>query len=182
MKKLFSKITTGSPIIDGLIIIVITAFLGFLLRIKFNFKLLEFLLFPFKIPLGFMVVFLSLSLIFIKRLCFNLPYESKLGHLLINRKYRLIYNPKDGRSKEIGFGKYGKITEGQNDNEYSWHISSKRLEIFGADGKIYSRFRYDKDRQQFLHTNDSDTRSIQNQVIEPIQAGIIDWAKQKKNF
>lgn len=175
MKKILQKFTTGSPILDGVIGGVILLAFGVLFQRILNLPLVEFLTVPIQIPLWIVAIFLCAFIIFVKRHWFG----SKLKSILVNRKYRLIYNTDDGRNKEIGFGSNRKITEGQNDNEYSWRILSGKLEIFGSDGKVYSRFRYDKSRDQFLQVNDPDRRSLKNQLIEPIKGGTRDWASEK---
>jgi hypothetical protein len=174
MKNILKKVTTGSPIIDGVLIIGLVSLGSWIIQKMTSFPLWNLLATPINTPFWLLIILLCLSVIFLKRQLSNPDLKS----ILTTRRYRLIFNPKDGRNKEIGFGNSGKITEGQNDNEYSWHIVWGKLEIIGADGKIYSRFRYDKSRDQFLHTNDSDTRSLKNQVIEPLDAKTVDWSSK----
>ena len=79
----------------------------------------------------------------------------------------MIFNPPD-RTKPIQFGADSRILAGQNKNEHWWRIVDGKLEIMQSDGKVHSRFRYDDSNGRFFHTNDPDTSSIQNQVIEPV--------------
>ena len=83
------------------------------------------------------------------------------------RRFCFFFNPSGKRTKELTFLADGQIGQGQNDNEHSWRIRRGALEILGSDAKIYSRFRFDRSRGVFKHTNDPELRSIPGQYIEP---------------
>lgn len=106
----------------------------------------------------------------VKTFCEN----RRLRKLLLDRCYRLTFNPVSGKRKSIGFAAGGQITDGQNDNEHSWRVRRRKLEIFASDGGIYSRFSYDAERDRFINSNDLETRSIRDQYIEPVweRAGV----------
>jgi len=179
--KIFKKFTTGSPILDatiaGILSIVILGIVNHILKMKINFSLLQMLSIRLNVPLWILFALSLLSIISLKRyLC-----GPNLKKILARRKYRLIYNATDGRNKEIGFGSNGEITTGRNDNEFSWRISWRKLEILGADGKLYSRFRYDKETDKFYLINGPHNRSLPDQVIEPIIDGVTNWAERKRN-
>lgn len=176
MKKIMGNITTGSPILDGVIVGILLFLLTYLFQSATSLPSWDIFFVQISMPVWLLVPLVSLSVIFIKRYGF----APNLKHILTNRRYSLIFNANTPQSKEIEFGSSGKITVGQNDNEYSWRIYWGKLEILGADGKLYSRFRYDKEGNRFLHTNDSDCRSLPNQRIEPLKANTIDWAKKIK--
>ncbi len=90
-----------------------------------------------------------------------------LQRILTRGTWRLIFNPPN-KSKPIRFGADERITAGQNKNEHWWRIVNDKLEIMQADGRIHSRFAYNQTEKKFFHTNDPDTSSIQNQILEPM--------------
>ena len=92
----------------------------------------------------------------------------RLRRLLLDRCYRMTFNPASGKRKPIGFAGDGQITDGQNENEHSWRVRGRKLEIFGNGGHIYSRFRYDAESDSFVNSNDPDTSSIRDQYIKPV--------------
>lgn len=171
------QITTGSPIIDSVVATGLVAAIGLLInhvmKIKINFSLFELLSVDLSVPLWVVILLSGISAITITRYIWG----PNLKEMLIRRKYRLIFNAKDGRNKEIGFALNGEISIGRNDNEYSWRICWKRLEIFGADGKLYSRFRYDGETDKFYLINGVHNRSLPNQIIEPIKDTVNNWAQ-----
>lgn len=91
----------------------------------------------------------------------------KIRMLLLSRSYYLIFEPTSGKRKLINFGNNGEITDGQNKNEHTWKVAKRKLEIYGSDKVIFSRFIYNHKSGKFENSNDPDTRSIQNQIIEP---------------
>jgi hypothetical protein len=92
--------------------------------------------------------------------------ERRLRDLLANGKFKFVFNPAAGRSKELTFLANGNIGEGRNNNEYQWRIADGRLEILSADGAVYSRFVLLDDNLSLHHTNDPDTRSLRGQYIK----------------
>lgn len=90
-----------------------------------------------------------------------------LQELLLSRPYRLFFNPDTKRSKRIVFNGDGLIVEGNNKNEHSWRVKNELLELVQLDKKVHSRFSYNKTKDIFEHTNDSDTLSIRGQFIVP---------------
>lgn len=99
--------------------------------------------------------------------------EVNIFEILSNQKWRLIFDPKRSARghKTITFNADGNIEEGKNDNETSWRVRGEFLEILNSEGKVFSRFKYDKQKQKFFHTNDDDTRSLRSQRIEPLGEG-----------
>jgi hypothetical protein len=97
--------------------------------------------------------------------------EKKKAHtleeLLLSRPYRLFFNPDTKRSKRIVFSSDGLIVEGNNRNEHSWRVKNDLLELVQLDKRIHSRFAYNKTKDIFEHTNESDTLSIRGQFIVP---------------
>lgn len=89
----------------------------------------------------------------------------RLKSLVIGRAFIFTFNPDGPKQKVMTFIEDGRIGEGRNDNESRWRLSRGRLEIFGADNQIYSRFRLDKKSGQLVHTNETDTRSIRGQYF-----------------
>ena len=83
------------------------------------------------------------------------------------RRFRFFYDPVAKASKVITFQPGGTIGDG-NQNEHSWRVRRGKLEILGADGKLYSRFQYDQQSGHLRHTNDTDCRSNQGQYIQPL--------------
>lgn len=90
-----------------------------------------------------------------------------LEELILSRPYRLFFNPDTKRSKRIVFNSDGLIVEGNNKNEHSWRIMNEHLELVQLDKRVHSRFYYNKAKDIFEHTNDSDTLSIRGQFIVP---------------
>jgi len=90
-----------------------------------------------------------------------------LERLLLNRTYKLTFNPTSKAAKRMVFGPNGVIVEGNNRNEHQWRLSGKRLELVQLDGRVHSRFNYDAAADKWTHTDDSDTLSIRGQYIDP---------------
>jgi hypothetical protein len=97
--------------------------------------------------------------------------EALILSKLIGSQWRLIFNPTSLKSKKISFHEDGNVGDGQNNNEHTWRVRAGMLVILNSDRQIFSRFRYDEDKDCFFHTNDDDTLSIRSQRIEP-------WAEQ----
>jgi hypothetical protein len=93
--------------------------------------------------------------------------DATLEDIILSRPFRLFYNPESKRSKKIVFKTGGLITEGNNQNEHSWRVVKDKLELMNLDGKVYSRFYYDKKGKMFKHTDEEDTLSIRGQYIVP---------------
>ena len=93
--------------------------------------------------------------------------DSKIRNEILNRRFRFVFNPVLGASKNLTFKTNGAIGEGRNNNEHSWQTNNGRLEILDERGEIYSRFLMLPDGR-FQHTNDDDTQSIKGQYFEPI--------------
>ena len=95
--------------------------------------------------------------------------QNRAMHKLIGggRRFRFVFNPDTQASKELTFLPDGSIGEGKNNQESSWRIRRGRVEIFAADGKVYSRFRHDRGSGLLRHTNDPDLRSIHGQYLQP---------------
>lgn len=94
------------------------------------------------------------------------------------RRFVFTFNAHTGASKLLTFREDGTIGEGCNENEHTWRIVRGKLEILAADGKVYSRFAYEKQSGQLKHTNDEDTRSLRNQHIEPSLVRVTKAAQQ----
>lgn len=94
--------------------------------------------------------------------------DATLQAMLTTRRYRLVFNPGNGRNKEITFMSDGQIGLGRNNNEYLWRVVDGHLEILAVDSTVYSRFRYNRTKDRLEHTNDHDTKSIRDQYIDPI--------------
>lgn len=91
------------------------------------------------------------------------------------RWFKFVYNPSsESMSKPLTFCADGTIGEGRNSNENTWRIRRGRLEILHQDGRLYSRFRHDRDSGRLIHTNEADTRSIQGQYM------ISQWIKLRR--
>jgi hypothetical protein len=95
--------------------------------------------------------------------------DKDLTEILLAQIYRLYFNPAMGAkaSKVMQFGRLGTIINGKNNNEHSWKVKDGKLELLENDGKLHSRFDFDSERGIFIHTNDSDTKSIRSQYMVP---------------
>jgi hypothetical protein len=94
--------------------------------------------------------------------------QDDLQQILLNRKYRLFYNPAVpglSKSKIMRFGQNGQIIEGKNNNETSWRIRRGQLEFLNNNDNVHARFYYSADDERFYHTNDPDTGTIQKHGI-----------------
>lgn len=96
--------------------------------------------------------------------------ESKILDQLLEKEWRLVFNPKSQSrgSKTITFNEDFTIGKGRNNNENTWRSSSDFLELIDGSGEVFSRFRFDQANEVFRHTNDEDTRSLKDQLIEPL--------------
>jgi len=93
--------------------------------------------------------------------------EDRIKQAISSNRFRLVYNPLTGASKEMTFLADGTIGEGRNSNEFTWRIVDGRLELIEQSGTTYSRFILTPDGA-FHHTNDLDTQSIRDQRLLPI--------------
>jgi hypothetical protein len=84
-----------------------------------------------------------------------------------DRRFVFVFNPTTKATKLVTFLPNGEIGEGRNENEHTWKIKKGALEISASDGRIYSRFVHDKVSGHLRHTNDTDTRSIHGQYLQP---------------
>ena len=86
-------------------------------------------------------------------------------------EFILVYNPHTDPvgSKTIMFLNDGQIGPPASKNQYedTWQIRRGCLEFLTDDGKVYSRFRFDKTRGQLVCTNDADISSLFNQYLFP---------------
>jgi hypothetical protein len=83
-------------------------------------------------------------------------------------EFILVYNPHSGASKTVVFLDDGQIgAAGRNNNEDTWRIRKGCLEFLTDDGKVYSRFRFDKTTGRLACTNDPDLGSLFNQYLFP---------------
>jgi len=97
------------------------------------------------------------------------PFQScRIRRIVLrDRGFLFVFNPEGDQKKIVTFLADGRIGEGHNNNENIWRIKKGKLEIFAVDGKIYSRFKHDRDTGRLVHTNDSDTRSVHGQFFVP---------------
>jgi hypothetical protein len=72
-----------------------------------------------------------------------------------------------GKGKEISFNDDNTIGEGANENENKWRVRNGLLEIMNSQGRVFSRFSYDDEKDRFVHTNDPDTLSNRAQTMRP---------------
>jgi hypothetical protein len=83
-------------------------------------------------------------------------------------KWTLIFNPRNIKGKKrISFQRDGFVGMGHNQNEHRWRVNNGLLEIFREDDKPQSRFAYIPETNEFIHTNDEDTKSLRDQRIIP---------------
>lgn len=92
--------------------------------------------------------------------------EQRLRELLLGGKFKFVFNPASGGSKQLTFLPNGDIGDGRNSNEHKWRIVDGCLEILSGDGAVYSRFVLLDDNVSLHHTNDPDTRSLRGQYIK----------------
>ncbi len=93
--------------------------------------------------------------------------DSTLEEIILSQPFRLTFNPETKKSKKLAFGPAGLIVEGNNQNEHSWRVIDDKLELMNLQGKVFSRFYYDKKEEMFKHTNEEDTLSIRGQYMVP---------------
>ncbi|MFN3700800.1 MAG: hypothetical protein ACK4VI_04665 [Alphaproteobacteria bacterium] len=92
--------------------------------------------------------------------------EKIILNMLVNNDWVLHFNPSQKTAKKkISFLNNGDIGEGRNANEFNWRVNKGFLEILNLEGKVFSRFSYDANKDRFDHTNDDDTISIRYQQI-----------------
>lgn len=94
----------------------------------------------------------------------------KIKRLVHNRRFNFVFNPTNPsqQRKTVTFLPNGEIGEGHHDNEHSWSAKRGRLEIFGSDGQLYSRFRFDPETGRLVNTNEPELRSIRGQYFEVV--------------
>jgi hypothetical protein len=84
---------------------------------------------------------------------------------LTENSWHFVFDAKSKRGKSIRFCDNGEIGEGRNQNEFTWRIKDGYLEVLNSMNEIYSRFRFNKEKMMFEHTNDDDTLSLPDQYI-----------------
>lgn len=93
--------------------------------------------------------------------------------LLTSFEWKMVFNPDHPRGSKIltflteidpSNGRL-QIGEGKNNNETTWSADRDILEIFNHKNELFSRFKYNKNIDEFENTNDDDTLSIRNQRI-----------------
>ncbi|MEX2631417.1 MAG: hypothetical protein WD341_15900 [Tistlia sp.] len=92
--------------------------------------------------------------------------ENTQRDVLVRSNWLLHYDPRGRKAKAITFNSDGTVGDGQNQNEHNWRMTDGLLEILNDKGAVFSRFRYDEEKERFTHTNDEDTSSLRNQTIE----------------
>jgi len=90
----------------------------------------------------------------------------RIKAIVRGRRFVFVFNPEGRRRKVVTFNADGTIGEGRNNNEHTWKVKRGRLDIYGADGLLYSSFRHDSVSGKLIHTNAPNTRSIRNQSFE----------------
>src|SRR5688572_19894488 len=63
--------------------------------------------------------------------------EQRLRELLLGGKFKFVFNPASGGSKQLTFLPNGDIGDGRNSNEHKWRIVDGCLEILSGDGAVY---------------------------------------------
>jgi hypothetical protein len=96
-----------------------------------------------------------------------MPLELQIREALVSQKYLFVYNPQNGRNKILEFLNNGDIGGGRNANEWMWRIRDGKLEIINKKSEVFSRFRWNKDKDSFHHTNEPDTKSLRGQFLVP---------------
>lgn len=94
--------------------------------------------------------------------------SNNLEDILIENTWILYFNPRVSmdRKKKIEFKDDYTIGVGANQNESSWRVVNGFLEILSESDNIQSRFKYSFEDEKFVHTNDRDTLSKRDQIIE----------------
>jgi hypothetical protein len=95
--------------------------------------------------------------------------KNKTLHQLIRnrREFVLVYQPQTNFSKTVIFMDGGQIGEGKNNNEHTWRIKRGCLEFLNDDGKVFNRFKFDRDSDRLRSTNDPDIRALFGQYLVP---------------
>jgi hypothetical protein len=68
------------------------------------------------------------------------------------------------------FGKDGVIVEGNNQNEASWRVQAKHLELLNERGEVHGRFKFEMQPLKFIHTDEPDTKAFKGQYMIPAAA------------
>jgi len=89
---------------------------------------------------------------------------SPLVTMLVSSEWVLYFNP-PSRFKPIRFLPDNTVGIGQNDNEHFWRLIEDKLELLKSDGRVHSRFTFNRAKCRWEHTNDPDTLSIKGQYI-----------------
>lgn len=116
---------------------------------------------------------LLLSAEFIKQMLVEVASDpaAELRLLLVENKWELYYtsgNPNAHKTvtfEPAAHGFSGMVGQGRNQNECSWRIRGKYLEIYNDAAELYSRFKYDQKTDRLTHTNDPDTKSNKGQYF-----------------
>ena len=103
----------------------------------------------------------------------TLRYRSeKIRALLKNpqRQFDFYYRGSESpdKKKRLTFNESGEIGEGRNSNEYKSEVGFGALRIFNDQSKLYSKFRWDKEKGRLIHTNDPALPSVLGQYIVPL--------------
>ncbi|MCR1795760.1 MULTISPECIES: toll/interleukin-1 receptor domain-containing protein [unclassified Leptospira] len=93
---------------------------------------------------------------------------ASLYDVLTSKQFNFIFNPQTGRSKILKFSSDGTFLKGGNKNENNWGIEGNKLIIRNSEGKIYSSFEYDPDKNRLQSTNEANALALKDQYMEPI--------------
>jgi hypothetical protein len=91
---------------------------------------------------------------------------------LVRRRWRLVYRPDTGASKEIGFDVNGAITVGGNAKESRWKLDENELVLVRDDGTDQNRFQWEEGTGRYVSTDHPQARAllsdrIAGQYIQP---------------
>lgn len=98
--------------------------------------------------------------------------------VLVCGRWSLCFRPdqpsrNDGGKKEIGFQDNGEIGIGRNQNEWTWVLKGRMLQIRRRSGQLHNVFRWNVDTGRFESTNQDsfalNEHQIHDQYIEPMR-------------
>jgi hypothetical protein len=86
--------------------------------------------------------------------------------MLCDRRWGLVYNRREERSKAMTFLPNGVVGEGRNENEFGWRVNNGVLEFLRKDGRLQNRFVYSEAANAFRSTDDAEVLALPGQILQ----------------
>lgn len=84
----------------------------------------------------------------------------RLRRMLRSKTWQFYFDPTTGTSKEIEFGADKRIYRAPNNNEATWDLNGRILEIYRSDGSLQNSFDWKRSDLRFVSKNDPNCYAV----------------------